>query len=986
MKKYIFLLFIVFFSVVSKAEVSGLVRDANGEPLIGVSVRVTNSEKGTITDLDGLFRLDVAEGDPLEFSYVGYRTVTMPAAASMSVTMQEDTKVLDEVVVVGYGTQKRSDLTGSVVSVKAEDMTSMPTSSVAEMLRGQAAGVMVTQNSSRPGGGSDIVIRGKKSLTGGNAPLYIVDGTPVDNIDDFNAQDIESVEVLKDASAQAIYGARASNGVILVTTKRGADGKVQVDLSAYAGAQTIKRNFDLYNGNEWAQLKREANRSFVYDPATHTAMGTYLDDESLFGNMYTNMVNKQYTDWEELMVHPALQHKYDLSLRYGNDKTKLAAAIGYYGQEGMIAPSGYQRYNARVDFSQKLGKRVSLGARMNYIHSEQTSEDADFAKVLTESPLLSAYDDEGNMLSLLADSKWSPLWNNTHYTSQKATDRILLNLNLDWDIWGGIKYRLNTSVNYRNQEAGTYQDSKHEKGSALNGVATLTNTHYTDYLLENIFMYNHNWQDQHKLDVTLMQSIEAIKTTKTTTSGSGFATDDLGYNNISAASVTNPTQRVITPRHLISFMGRVNYNLMDRYLFSVSCRVDGSSVFGKNNKWGVFPAGSFAWRINEEEWLKEVNWLTNLKLRASVGSVGNQAISPYQTQGLVDSYYMQFGDGAPLVGYLPGSQLQNPDLKWETTTSTNVGIDLGFLQDRINATIEYYYTRTTDLLVEKSINQTSGYATQLVNMGAVENQGVEISAHFVPIRKKNFTWNINAIWSMNRNKILSLNGSKDENGNEADDEANGWFIGHNINAYYDYQFDGIFQLGDDIPDYEGTYTAQPGDIRVKDVNNDGKITAEDRVVIDRDPKWTASLAMSFAFYGVDISADFYGVYGAIRQNNYLYASNQGGDLRGTRNGIKVDYWTIENPSNTAPRPRDGTISYMSSLSYQDASYLRLRNLSVGYSFPKKWISAAKMSKLRLYFTASNVFTLTRYLSYSPEAAAGSYPEARTFIGGIQLNF
>lgn len=969
------------------ANIRGRVVDVNGDPLIGVSVRVVGTSTGTITDIDGAYALDAKKGDKVEYSYVGYRTQTIAADREViDIRMEEDNRILDEVVVVGYGTQKRSDLTGSVVSVKAEDMVAVPTSSVAEMLRGQAAGVSVTQNSARPGGGSDIVIRGKKSLTGGNAPLYIVDGTPVDNIDDFNAQDIASVEILKDASAQAIYGARASNGVILVTTKRGSEGKVQVDLNAYAGAQTIKRNFELYNGDEWAQLKREANRSFVYDPVNHTATGTYLDDASLFGNMYSNLQSRTYTDWEGLMVHPAVQQKYDLSVRYGNDKTTVAAALGFYGQEGMIAPSDFKRYNARVDFSQKLGSRVTLSARANYIHSVQKSEDSDFAKVLTESPLLSAYDAEGNMNSLLADSKWSPLWNNAHSTSEKMTDRFLMNMNLDWDIWGGLRYRLNTSVNYRNQEQGTYQDSKHEKGSTLKGIASITNTHYTDYLLENILSYSHNWEEKHKLDVTVMQSIEAIKTTKTATFGSGFATDDLGYNNISAASITNPTVRTITPRHLISFMARVNYNLLDRYLFSLSCRVDGSSVFGKNNKWGVFPAGSFAWRINEEEWLKDVQWLTNLKLRLSAGSVGNQAIEPYQTQGLVDSYYMQFGDGTPLVGYLPGSQLQNPDLKWETTTSGNIGVDAGFLQDRISATIEYYYARTTDLLVEKSINQTSGYSSQLVNMGEVENQGVEISGRFVPIRKKNFTWTINAIWSMNRNRILSLNGVKGEDGKEVDDEANGWFIGHNINAYYDYVYDGIYQLEDEIPDFEGTYVAQPGDVRVKDVNEDGKITADDRVVIDRDPKWTASLGMSFAFYGVDLSADFYGVYGAIRQNNYLYASNQGGDLRGQRNGIKVDYWTIENPSTSAPRPREGTINYMSALSYQDASYFRLRNLTVGYSFPKNLISRAKMQKLRLYCTATNLFTATKYKSYSPEASAGSYPEARTIIGGVQLSF
>lgn len=987
MKKIFLALVGVFLSSLLWADISGVVRDEQGEPLIGVSVLIEGTTKGTITDFDGNFTLNAQEGQTLEVSYMGYRTEHVRVSgSSLAVVLREDTKTLDEVVVVGYGTQKRSDLTGSVASVKADDVNAVPTSSVAEMLRGQAAGVVVTQNSARPGGQSDIVIRGKKSLTGGNAPLYIVDGTPVDNIDDFNSQDIESVEVLKDAAAQAIYGARASNGVILVTTKKGAEGKTSVDINAYAGAQMVKRNFDLYSGAEWAQLKREANRSFVYDPATKTATGTYQDDASLFGNMYQNLVDQQYTDWENLMVHPALQQKYDISVRTGNDRSKMSAALGYFDQEGMISPANYQRYNARFDFSQKLGKRVTLGFKANYIHSNQKSEDSDFAKVLTESPLLSAYDADGNMLSLLADSKWSPLWNNAHYTSDKKTDRFMLGANLNWDIWGGFTYRLNASVNYRNQEQGTYQDSKHEKGSSVGGQAAITNTRYVDYLLENIFGYDHTWQDKHHLNVTLVQSIESIRTTKTQTSGSGFATDDLGYNNISAASITNPTVRTITPRHLVSFMGRVNYSLMDKYLFSVSARVDGSSVFGKNSKWGVFPAGSFAWRINQEDWLVDVNWLTNLKLRLSAGSVGNQAIDPYQTQGLVDGYYMKFGDQNAMVGYLPSTQLQNPDLKWETTTSYNVGLDFGFLRDRIMGSVEYYYAKTTDLLVEKSINQTTGYNTQLVNMGSVMNQGVEITANFVPVKIKNFTWTIDLIWAHNQNKILSLNGATGADGQLLNDEANNWFIGHNINAYYDYVFDGIWQLDDDIPDYGGTYQPQPGDIRVRDVNGDGQITPDDRVVIDRDPKWTASFGTSFKFYGVDITFDFYGVYGAVRQNNYLYAANQGGDLKGVRNGIKVDYWTIENPSNTAPRPRDGNISYFSSLSYQDASYFRLRNLSVGYSFPKKLIAKAKMTNLRIYCTASNLFTCTRYQSYSPEASAGSYPEPRTVIGGLNLSF
>ena len=373
-----------------------------------------------------------------------------------------------------------------------------------------------------------------------------------------------------------------------------------------------------------------------------------------------------------------------------------------------------------------------------------------------------------------------------------------------------------------------------------------------------------------------------------------------------------------------------------------------------------------------------MDWLTNLKLRASYGWTGNQAITPYQSQGLLNTYYFKFGDLDPMVGYLPSEQLQNPDLKWETTRSLNVGVDFGFLRDRISGAVEYYHSVTTDLLMRASIDQTTGYTSQLRNIGSVRNQGVEVSLFFVPIQYSRIKWTVNATLAHNENKILSLNGG--------DDTANKWFVGHNIDAYYDYEYDGIYQLGD--PDINSSHASYPlpGDIRVKDQDGDGKITTSDRIVIDRDPKLTGSLSTTLTCYGVDLTLDFYGVYGAIKQNNYLFSSNQGGDLHGTRNGIKVDYWTLENPSTTAPRPRDGTIDYFSSLSYQDASYLRLRTLTVGYTFPKRWMEKAHISKFRIYFTASNVFTATRYLSYSPENNAGGYPEPRTFVGGINISF
>ena len=975
---FVSVLFIVIATMSVAAQVRGIVVDASGEPLVGVSVQVDGSPVGTISGVDGRFELSVKEGAALSFSYIGFASRHMRASGNMRVVMQEAAVEMDELVVVGYGTQRKSDLTGAVVSVKADDMNAVPTSSVAEMLRGQAAGVVVTQNSARPGGTSDIVIRGKKSLNGGNAPLYIVDGAPVDNIDDINAQDIQSVEILKDASSQSIYGARASNGVILITTKSGVEGKTQVDVNAYAGAQTLKRNFSLYDGYEFAQLKREANRTFEYDAAQGTFTGTYMSDASLFGNMYQNLLSERFTDWESLMIRAAVQQKYDISVRSGTDKHKIAASLGLFDQKGMVSPSSYRRYNVSLNTQHAMHKRVQLGFRFQYAYSRQQQEDGNFSDILTKSPLLSAYDEQGNMLRLLEDSKWNPLWNNANYTNESKMHRFLANMTLDWNIWGGLSYRLNANLNYRTKEQGIYQTSQHESGSVVGGKASITDVKYQDLLLENILTYVHKWKQQHTLDVTLVQSINAIKTTTTIPAGSDFASDILGYDGISQANTTDPTSRSISPRRLLSFMGRVRYNLMDKYLFSLSARVDGSSVFGKNNKWGCFPAGSVAWRMKEESWLKDVDWLTNLKLRASYGWTGNQAITPYQSQGLLNTYYFKFGDLDPMVGYLPSEQLQNPDLKWETTRSLNVGVDFGFLRDRISGAVEYYHSVTTDLLMRASIDQTTGYTSQLRNIGSVRNQGVEVSLFFVPIQYSRIKWTVNATLAHNENKILSLNGG--------DDTANKWFVGHNIDAYYDYEYDGIYQLGD--PDINSSHASYPlpGDIRVKDQDGDGKITTSDRIVIDRDPKLTGALSTTLTCYGVDLTLDFYGVYGAIKQNNYLFSSNQGGDLHGTRNGIKVDYWTLENPSTTAPRPRDGTIDYFSSLSYQDASYLRLRTLTVGYTFPKRWMEKAHISKFRIYFTASNVFTATRYLSYSPENNAGGYPEPRTFVGGINISF
>jgi TonB-linked SusC/RagA family outer membrane protein len=985
-------------TIAQKQTVKGVVKDNNGELLIGVSVLIKGTTNGTITNYNGQYAVDVNSGkDVLLFSYVGYNNfeTVVGNLTNIDVILTEDTKALDEIVVVGYGTQKKSDLTGSVVSVKADDMNAIPTTSVAEMLRGQAAGVVVTQNSARPGGGSDIVIRGKKSLTGGNSPLYIVDGVPVTGIDDYNSQDILSVEVLKDASTQAIYGARASNGVILITTKKGQQNKTSVDFSTYAGSQVLKRNFDFFNPEEWIQLKREANRVYTIQPdGTYSTAylggdpvdGVYPGDASLFGNMYQNVVDKKYTDWEKLAVSPALQQKYDLSVRSGGPTTKLSASLGYFDQKGMIAPASYQRANFRFNVEQKLSKKLTFGINSNYTYSYRNAEDETFSKFITESPLFNPFDASGNLVPVLEDSKYNPLWNNKNQLNNTTTKNFLLNTTLDWEILKGLKYRLNASLNNRNSTQGTYLNTKHEKGMAVLGLASISTSDFTDYLLENILTFDQKINDDNKLDITLVQSTNLQLTENNEMTGSGFVSDDLGYDFISSAAKLYPPRHNIEPRNLLSYMGRLRYNLMEKYLFSASARIDGSSVFGVNNKWGLFPAGSFAWRASEEDFLKEQAWLSNLKVRLSYGSVGNQGVDPYQSQVLANSYYFQFGTGDPFVGYLPGSQLPNPDLKWETTTSFNGGVDFSILKDRIGGTIEYYHSITSDLLMERSINQTTGYTSQLVNIGKVQNKGIEVTFNFVPVKTKDFTWNVDVNFSANQNKILELNGAVDVDGKPVNDLANGWFIGHNIDAYNYQQFDGIWQTGDVIPEYKGTYKPKAGDIRVKDINNDTIINDLDKVIMDRAPKWTGALSSTLKWKGIEFSFDIYTVQGALRSNPFLYDANSGGSLTAALNGIKVDYWTLENPSNTAPRPRQGTNDYIQSLAYQDASYIRLRNLSLGYSFPKKLINDLKMNNLRIYATATNLWTQTKFLSYSPEASASAYPEPKTFVVGLNVSF
>lgn len=983
-------------------KVTGTVSDANG-PLIGVNVMVKGTSTGTITDVDGNYSLEVPQNAVLIFKYIGFNPMekVVGGNSTLNIQMVEDSQQLDEVVVVGYGIQRKSDLTGSVTSIKAEELNTFPSSNVGDMLRGKAAGINVTATSGRPGSAPEILIRGKRSLTGGNEPLYVVDGVSVDGegFANLNNADIKSLEVLKDAAAQAIYGARAANGVILVTTKRGEKGKVQVDLNSYVGTQFLSKNFDFYSGEEFYQLRKEAVRTEMgrMPENSHEVLADAIMEKAY--------ADKKFTDWESLMLDPSLVQKYDLSIRGGGEKMKVAASLGFYKQEGMAPNSDYSRGNFSVNVDYEVYKWLSIGSNIAFARSKQTREDGNFNEYITRAPLGQAYNEDGSYAEYINSS----LDVNPLYRAQNANHEIMMNnlkMNVFMDLkpFKGFNYRLNASFYNVQKENGQYKNKAYPGGGAS---GTLSNGNKEHWLIENIVNYAVPIKNQnHRLDLTLVQSLDQ-ESQKDMEYSANNVPVDFDWNMLPDGDVTG-IGRKYEERILVSFMGRVQYGLMDKYLLTAAWRRDGSSVFGPSNKWGDFISLAFAWRIKEETFLKDINWLSNLKLRASYGQVGNQAIKPYKTLGATQGLGTEFGNVLE-TGYLPTKELSNPNLKWETTGSANFGVDFGLFENRLSGTVEYYNTTTTDLLVARSINSSLGYSTMYDNLGKTRTQGLEVSLNADVFRQEDFKWSVGVNFTKSKNEILKVNGKLGSNGKPLDDVNNGWFIGQPIDVYYDYQFDGIYQYGDfdkvvgadgkekyelkktydtdgdGIPDksLSRTDNVEPGFIKVSDINNDGVINSDDRVVIRKDPDYVASISSNLYFKGFDLYLDFYTVQGATLKNDYF----AGESLQGKLNGIKVDYWTPENPSNVAPRPRfQSQPIYNSTRSYQDASYFRLRTVSLGYTFPRRLTEKININNLKIYCTGTNLLTFTNFKSYSPELTPGSYPESKQVIFGLNVSF
>lgn len=987
----VFMLFFSSISVYAQQEVKGLVTTSDGEPLPGVAITAKDkSGIGTTTDIDGNFTFNVPSSNTtLVFQYMGYKTLEYPLRGQtlVKVELVEDTQLINEVVVIGYGVSKKSDLTGSVASVKAEELEKFPASNVTEMLRGQAPGIRVTLDDTAPGGASSILIRGKRSLSSSQTPLYIVDGMIVPHINDLNSSDIASLEVLKDASSQSIYGSRASNGVILITTKRGEAGKVKIDYNTYVAFQTYHRNFDMYSPEEFVKLRFWAkyNEGMAESVGTIDNMNieTVLDDPM----MYSAYQNQKYTNWEDLMLGNALQHKHDISIRGGSEKLKYSAGFGYYNQDGMVKKSGYERFtfNSNVDFAPY--KWLDFGTTVGYTKDESQSAQNNFSDIITMPALAQAYDDEGNLLREVNNQgDVSPLWRNEEYDKKVQNEYLRLSAYLTIKPTKGLSYRFDVNLRSNNRESGDYKTKKYPGSTGEGGIS---NFNRQSYLINNVINYQLPIANEdHKLGVTLIQSAEQ-DLQKTTGYSFINSTTDMFQWNIAQDSEVKDVTRTIQRTRSVSFAGRIQYNLMDRYLLTASIRRDGASVFGNKNKWANFPSVALAWRINEEAFMKKFSWIDMLKLRISYGVVGNWAISPYRTLGVAGSHeYLT--NGSLVVGYLPTTQLLNKDLKWETTNSVNFGLDFSAFGGRLNATLEHYRTNTNDLLVQRSVPSITGYSTMWDNLGKTKSSGWEVSLNGTIIKNKDLEWNVGGSISTQKNEIVRIDGRTDENGKPINDLNNKWFIGEFMNVSYNYVFGGIWQTGETPTEDQylpGDAAPVPGDIKIQDYNGDGKITTDDRKIYNLDPDWYGTLTTSLHYKGIDLSLEFYTVQNVIKSNPYLYAYNQGGSLNGKKNGIKVNYWTPENPSNEAPRPQyTASVPNFGILAYQDASYFRLRTATLGYTFPKNLTKKIAIEKLRLYFTGTNLFTVTDYQSYSPEKEPGGYPEPQTFTFGINLSF
>ena len=990
----------------------GVIFDPKGEPVIGAALLVRGTGTGTVTDLDGKFSLQVASTPSVvEVSAVGFRKEEIEifevSDEELEIQLSEDNNGLNEVVVVGYGTQKKSDLVGSVSTINVDKLKNNKTASFDGALAGSSAGLQATPTSGQPGGGISIRIRGGSSVQGGNEPLYVIDGFPIYNnslsagavsgaasnlLANINPSDIESINILKDASATSIYGSRGANGVVIITTRRGHKGeKSNITYEGTVSWQSLRKKIDVLDAKEFASLRNDA----LYDTYPDLGKYQYLSQEEIdaLGSG---------TDWQDEAFRTALLHSHQLSAVGGTEKVNYAISLGFFDQDGIIRNTDFKRFSARVNIDAQLTKRFALGLSLTGGRSTSNVAPSGIVNALIlMPPTATIYNEDGSytLKNPFENIFSNPIASLNEQTNKARDYKALGTVFGEWEIVKDLKLKLLFGVDAANRKEYNYVPSTIYEGASVGGKASIGSADSYSWLNENTLSYDLQKGKKHHFNFLAGFTQQEKKTEQFSSGSSDYVSDDFLFNNLSSGSnISTPSSNAQTSA-LISWLGRVSYDLKQRYYVTASLRADGSSRFGKDNKWGVFPSAGVSWIVSKERFFNDIKKsFSTLKFRTSYGVTGNQEIGNYQSLSTLSDVTYLFGDKV-VIGYAP-DRISNDELSWETTKQFDLGLDFGFFDDRLNLSADYYLKKTTDLLLDVEIPWSSGFSSSLQNYGSVQNHGFEFTISSKNIVRENFVWETNGNISFNRNKVTSLGGTSDQYISGSLYYYLLTKVGEPLGNFYGAVADGILQAGEEETKgvFSSAATPKPGDRLYKDINGDGKFTSgEDREIIgNAQPKFIFGLTNSFSFHGWDASFLIQGSIGGDIMNYNAEIL----DLYNGQQNASADAaarWTESNPSTSTPRAKIDPAPVFSDLYVEDGSFVRLKNLTIGYSLPKNVTDRLSLSGIRIYATGNNIATITNYSGFDPEVTttdntvsagvdSGVYPVARSFGFGAIVNF
>ena len=1005
-----------------------VVDDATNQPIIGASVVIKGTTHGVQTDAEGKFYFQTGQKFPytLIVSYIGYKKAEIIVEKNpITINLKEERQELDELVVVGYGSQKRKDITGSVASVPKANLSQV-TSSADNLLRGAISGVVVTQSSGRPGASSSVRIRGGNSITAGNEPLYVVDGILIYNdnsnssagvsfagasvnvLSTINPADIESIEVLKDASATAIYGSRGANGVVIITTKKGTKGQDNISYQGYFGVQSVSKKLDLMNASQWASLRNDVQASIGQAPSFSAAQ---IEAFKTSGG----------SDWQSAaFVRAAPIQNHQLSFSGGDERSRYAVSAGYFDQEGTVIGSDFKRISLRINYEKNYSQNFKFGVNANYSNSVSNGVGTNNAGGRNPNPLVSvaltapvvpiknedgSYNVTNNPYATSVNGYVpNPINDLENTINETKINRILTSLFGEYKITKKLTAKVAVSGDVINTKQNYYAPANTTNGAGTKGLASVGDRLVSSVLNENTLNYNTTFGENHKFSALGGYTLQYTQGETVTAGANTFVNDANTYNSLQDGVPVKPYSDAFESV-LKSWLTRVNYSYKGKYNFTLSARADGSSRFGAESLWGYFPSAGFSWNITDEEFANNIKGVTEAKLRITAGTTGNQEIGNYLSLAQMGSVNYSFG-GTLYTGLAP-TRLANPDLKWEKTNQYNVGLDLSLLDRKVNFVFDVYYKKTNDLLINVPVPLTSGYATVLQNIGGVENKGIEIGLTTENVRTKNFSWNSNIVFSANKNKVVSIGNGVDQffpvvpNGSLLQQQPVTVKVGLPLGTFWGYRTNGIFQTQEEVntqPKINSLANTRVGDRKYVDTNGDGVITALDKGNLgSSQPKFVGSFTNTISYNDFDLNFSFQGSYGAKifnALNQQLEISTLGTNAAATLE----DRWTPANPSNEIPRASSSPVGIVSERYVEDASFLRLKLITLGYTLPKSVSSKLGAKSVKFYVSAENLITWTKYTGYDPEVSSyeqnnlypgidfGSYPNSRTFISGLNVTF